>query len=127
MPVSTTAITPDLPVDDAQKSITRYGSRGFQDLRAEVEPAFNLACLNGDHLAELVRVRGEGVLQGLPTIGQWGWETDVLPPSWTPAFSLVDEVWVYSRFMAENLGRLLPMPVVVVPPAIVAPDPPAPS
>ena len=57
-----------------------------------------------------------------PTIGQWGWETDVLPPSWTAAFDYVDEVWVYSNFMAENLGRLLPMPVVVVPPAVVAPD-----
>lgn len=122
VPVTTTAVTPDLPVGNTQKSITRYGSRAFQDLRADVEPAFNLACLNGDHLAELVRVRGEEVLQGLPTIGQWGWETDVLPPSWTPAFGLVDEVWVYSRFMAENLGRLVPMPVVVVPPAVVAPD-----
>jgi glycosyltransferase involved in cell wall biosynthesis len=123
VPVSTTAITPDLPVSDGQQSITRYGSRGYDELRTEVEPTFNLACLNGDHLAELVRVRGDEILQGLPTIGQWGWETDVLPPSWTEAFSLVDEVWVYSRFMAENLGRLLPMPVVVVPPAIVAPDP----
>ena len=123
VPVSTTAISPDLPVEESQKTITRYGSRPFEDLRSVVEPAFNLACLNGDHLAELVRLRGEEVLQGLPTIGQWGWETDVLPPSWTPAFRLVDEVWVYSRFMAENLGRLLPMPVVVVPPAIVAPDP----
>jgi glycosyltransferase involved in cell wall biosynthesis len=123
VPVTTTAVALDLPVDDSQKSITRYGSRDFQELRSEVEPAFNLACLNGDHLAELIRVRGDDVLQGLPTIGQWGWETDVLPASWTPAFEVVDEVWVYSRFMAENLGRLLPMPVVVVPPAIVAPDP----
>ena len=123
VPVTTTAVTPDLPVKDAQRAITRYGSRRFQDLRANAEPAFNLACLNGDHLAELIRVRGEVILEGLPTIGQWGWETDVLPSSWTPAFEFVDEVWVYSRFMAENLGRLLPMPVVVVPPAIVAPDP----
>jgi hypothetical protein len=123
VPVTTTAVTPDLPVDRGEQSIARYGSRRFHDLRADTEPAFNLACLNADHLVELIRVRGEEVLQGLPTIGQWGWETDVLPPSWTPAFELVDEVWVYSRFMAENLGRLLPMPVVVVPPAIVAPDP----
>ncbi len=123
VPVSTTAISPDLPVEESQATITRYGSRAYEDVRSGVEPAFNLACLNGDHLAELVRLRGEEVLLGLPTIGQWGWETDVLPPSWIPAFRLVDEVWVYSRFMAENLGRLLPMPVVVVPPAIVAPDP----
>jgi glycosyltransferase involved in cell wall biosynthesis len=56
------------------------------------------------------------------TIGQWGWETDVLPSSWNPAKRLVDEVWVYSRFVAENLGRVLPVPVVVVPPAVVVPD-----
>ena len=92
------------------------------DLRSDAEPSFNLACLNGDHLAELVRTRGKGILGGRPTIGQWGWETDVLPPSWTEAYDHVDEVWVYSNFMAENLGRLLPMPVVVVPPAIITPE-----
>jgi hypothetical protein len=122
VPVSTTAITPDLPVKDNQRTITRYGSRAYDDLRASAEPVFNLACLNGDHLQELIRKRGEGVLEGRPTIGQWGWETDVLPPSWSGAFDFVDEVWVYSNFMGENLGRLLPMPVIVVPPAIIAPD-----
>lgn len=123
VPVSTTTVTPDLPIADVQRSVTRYGSHGYVDLRAATDPTFNLVCLNGDHLAELVRVRGPEVLEGRPTIGQWGWETDVLPPSWTPAFSLVQEVWVYSRFVAENLGRLVPVPVVVVPPAIVAPEP----
>jgi glycosyltransferase involved in cell wall biosynthesis len=122
VPVSTTAITPDLPIEQDQATITRYGSRSYEDLRSPVEPAFNLACLNGDHLQDLIRKRGEGILEGRPTIGQWGWETDVLPPSWSGAFDYVDEVWVYSDFMAEKLGRLLPMPVVVVPPAVVAPD-----
>ncbi len=120
--VSTTAVTPDLPVEDGQHTVERYGSHAYTDKKASEEPAFNLACVNGDHLAELVRRRGDGILGGRPTIGQWGWETDVLPPSWTPAFDYVEEVWVYSRFMAENLGRLLPMPIVVVPPAVVAPD-----
>ena len=120
----TTAITPDLPVPTAIRDdhAVRLARLRRAPGRA-CEPTFNLACLNGDHLAELVRARGDEILEGRPTIGQWGWETDVLPPSWTAAFGLVDEVWVYSRFMAENLGRLLPMPVVVVPPAIVAPDP----
>jgi glycosyltransferase involved in cell wall biosynthesis len=123
VPVNTTAIKPDLPLQGSRKATTRYGSSTYKDLRASAEPTFNLACLNGDHLAELVRVNGEEVLHDRPTIGQWGWETDVLPPSWADAYRVVDEVWVYSKFMAENLGRLLPMPVVVVPPAIVAPDP----
>lgn len=122
IPVTTTAVPPDLPVEEGQRTIERYGSREYRDVPAQAEPAFNLACLNGDHLAELLHRRGEEILGGRPTIGQWGWETDVLPPSWTPAFDHVDEVWVYSRFMAENLGRLLPMPVVVVPPAVVTPE-----
>ena len=126
IPVSTTAVKPDLPVADEQAKVSRYGSRAYEDIRGGAEPTFNLACLNGDHLAELLRERGEGILDGRPTIGQWGWETDVLPPSWTEAFDKVDEVWVYSSFMAENLGRLLPMPVVVVPPAIVTPQPSGP-
>jgi glycosyltransferase involved in cell wall biosynthesis len=122
VPVSTTAVVPDLPVQDDRKTVTRDGSQPYDELRGAAEPVFNLACMNADHLAGLVSRRGEEVLEGRPTIGQWGWETDVLPPSWSAAFELVDEVWVYSRFMAENLGRLLPMPVVVVPPAIVTPD-----
>jgi glycosyltransferase involved in cell wall biosynthesis len=121
IPVSTAAVTPDLPVDSSA-TIERYGSSRYTDLRSDSEPAFNLACLNGDHLAALLRKRGHGILAGRPTIGQWGWETDILPPSWTEAYDHVDEVWVYSNFMAKNLGRLLPMPVVVVPPAIVTPQ-----
>jgi len=123
IPVATTAITADLPIEDDQQAIARYGSSVWNDLISPVAPAFNLACLNGDHLHHLIRTQGESILRGRPTIGQWGWETDVLPPSWTGAFRYVDEVWVYSTFMAENLGRLLPVPVVVVPPAIVMPDP----
>jgi hypothetical protein len=123
VPVSTTAVTPDLPVEESQKTISRYGSNVYENVRSSVVPSFNLACLNADHLAELIRLRGEEILEGRPTIGQWGWETDILPPSWAGAYPFVDEVWVYSSFMAENLGRLLPMPVVVVPPAVIAPDP----
>ena len=125
VPVCTTAITPDLPIDQSQNAVVPYESNGWRDLTSIAEPAFNLACLNGDHLAQLIRTHGEGVLEGRPTIGQWGWETDVLPSSWTEGFEYVDEVWVYSAFMAENLGRLLPVPVVVVPPAIVVPQPAA--
>lgn len=119
VPVSTTAV----PVDDpAAGSPARDGSRTYRDRTSEAVPVFNLACVNGDALASLVRARGPQLLGNRVTIGQWGWETDLLPSSWNPAKRLVDEVWVYSRFVAENLGRVLPVPVVVVPPAVVVPD-----
>ena len=69
-----------------------------------------------------MRAEGEHVLAGRPTIGQWAWETDVLPPSWVGGFRYLDEIWVNSTFVAENLGRLSPVPVVVVPQAIAVPD-----
>ena len=94
----------------------------YRDRRSAVDPAFNLVCANGDQLEAFMRAGGAELLAGCPTIGQWGWETDVLPQSWLTAFRHLDEIWVYTSFVAENLGRLAPVPVVVVPMAISVPD-----
>ncbi len=122
VPVTTTAISPDLPVDGGGRAITREGRQQFENLSAAVEPNFNLLCVNGDHTEDLIRTGGAQVLGGRPTIGQWAWETDVLPPSWLGAFRHLDEIWVYTSFVAENLARLSPVPVVVVPMALTVPD-----
>ena len=124
VPVATSAIAPQMLTGPAGgRGVKRYGDDRHQELRMPFEPAFNLACMNGDHLDALVRANGDGVLGRRPTIGQWAWETDVLPPSWLPAFQHLDEIWANSTFVAENLGRLSPVPVVVIPQAIVVPDP----
>jgi glycosyltransferase involved in cell wall biosynthesis len=122
VPVTTTAIAPDAQGDGDAQGITREGRQAFHDLSAPVEPRFNLLCVNGDHTEDLIRAGGVEVLGGRPTIGQWAWETDVLPPSWIGGFRYLDEIWVNSTFVAENLGRLSPVPVVVVPQAITVPD-----
>jgi glycosyltransferase involved in cell wall biosynthesis len=120
--VATTAITPDGPAALSASMTTRYGKRPHEELRSPFEPAFNLVCMNGEHLMMFARTRGGDVLARRPTIGQWAWETDVLPPSWYPAFRHLDEIWVFSSFVAENLGRLSPVPVVVIPMAVTVPD-----
>jgi glycosyltransferase involved in cell wall biosynthesis len=123
VPVTTTAILPDMPVNAAGgPRITRTGQQPYEARRGSFEPAFNLVCANGDQLEAFMRAGGERELRGRPTIGQWGWETDVLPQSWLPAFRHLDEIWVYTTFVAENLGRLAPVPVVVVPMSISVPD-----
>jgi hypothetical protein len=124
VPITTTAVAPDLPVDLAKgKTITRFGHHPYEELHAPFEPMFNLVCLNGDQLAAFVHAGGGELLGDRITIGSWGWETDVIPPSWQPGFQYVDEIWVYSNFVAHNLSRLSPVPVVVVPQAIEVPDP----
>ena len=123
VPVTTTAVAPDPPAGTSRKTVNRYGSRPHDQLRTPFEPSFNLACLNGDHLISLARTRDGDVLARRPTIGQWAWETDVLPASWSPAFDLLDEIWTFSTFVAHNLGPLSPIPVLVIPMAVVVPDP----
>ncbi len=123
MPVATTAIAPDGLAGPCQEPIERYGKRRHDQLRTSVEPAFNLACLNGNDLIRLARSAEGEVLARRPTIGQWAWETDVLPEAWLPAFELLEEIWAFSTFVGDNLGRLSPVPVVVIPMAVVVPDP----
>ena len=123
VPVTTTGILPDMPVHgDDTATITRSGRQEYAHRQSHVDPAFNLICANGDQLQALLDAGGARVLGDRPNIGQWGWETDVLPPGWIPAFEHLDEIWVYTSFVAENLGRLAPVPVVVVPMAISVPD-----
>ena len=123
IPVATNAITPESPPGPSlEKATKRDGVRPYGELRTPFEPALNLVCMNGDHLDALVRSRGEEVLGGRPTIGQWAWETDVLPSSWLPAFRHLEEIWAFSSFVAENLGRLSPVPVVVIPMPVAVPD-----
>jgi glycosyltransferase involved in cell wall biosynthesis len=87
------------------------------------EPEIELLCVNADQLPELVAELGPA--GGRYRIGQWAWETDAIPDRWASAYELVDEVWVYSRYVAENIGRASPVPVVVVPLPVEAPPAPA--
>jgi glycosyltransferase involved in cell wall biosynthesis len=123
VPVTTTAVAPDGPAAGRRSTVARYGNRPHDELRTPFEPAFNLACMNGDHLVTLARTRAGDVLLKRPTIGQWAWETDVLPSSWLPAFGFLDEIWAFSSFVSDNLRRLSPVPVAVIPMAVAIPDP----
>ena len=85
----------------------------------------DLICMNAP---ELERFLGEG--GRLPgrgyRIGVWAWEVDPVPAEWARVSQVLDEVWVYSRYVAELMGRALPLPVVAMPlPILAREDPPA--
>jgi glycosyltransferase involved in cell wall biosynthesis len=123
VPVAITAIEPDDPSGPHQRTMVRDDERAHDELRTAFEPAFNLACLNGGDLVRLARTVEGDVLARRPTIGQWAWETDVLPPEWPRSFQFLQEIWVCSTFVRDNLERLSPMPVAVVPMPVSVPDP----
>jgi glycosyltransferase involved in cell wall biosynthesis len=123
VPVSTVSVPLhhlELPVrlEDA------YGRHGFEDVVHEGGHGFEIVAVNADELPSFVERLGEGYFEG-PRIGIWGWETNSIPPRWQRAFALVQEIWVYSRFMAENIGAVAPVPVIALPPPVQRPAAPA--
>ena len=124
VPVATVTAQLHLPVKGSQEqALSRYGGQEFQQLQLSYPPQINLLCVNPDGLEGLLESAGNALEDARWTIGQWGWETDVVPAHWIPAFERVDELWVYSTYVAENLSRVSPVPVVTVPLPVIAPDP----
>jgi glycosyltransferase involved in cell wall biosynthesis len=101
-----------------------YGQTGFEELVHSGHHGYEVVAVNADELPGLVGRLGEEYFQG-PRIGIWGWETNTIPARWARAFALVDEIWVYSRFMAENIGAAAPVPTLALPPPVQRPTAPA--
>jgi glycosyltransferase involved in cell wall biosynthesis len=102
-----------------------YGRHGFEDVAHDgVHHGFEIVAVNAEELPSFVARLGEDYFQG-PRIGIWGWETDTIPTRWQRAFALVQEIWVYSRFMAQNIGAVAPVPTIALPPPVQAPAEPA--
>jgi hypothetical protein len=123
VPVSTASVPLhhlELPVGLAAE----YGRHGFEDLVHEGAHGFEIVAVNAEELPDVIERLGDDYFDG-PRIGIWGWETNTIPPRWRRAFALVDEIWVYSRFMADNIGAVAPVPVIALPPPVQAPREPS--
>ena len=73
-----------------------------------------IVCANPEGMAG-ARDQAPAAFDDRYVIGMWWWEVDVLPQRWMRAFDLVDEVWAGSRFVADALAAISPVPVVHVP------------
>ncbi len=126
VPVATATLEPQLPLDEHAGAAPAPVQRAFEDVVMPDgrEPEINLLCVNAPQVPEFAQLAGEDALRSRYTIGQWAWETDAVPAWWDASFDLVDEVWVYSRFVAENLARAtdVDVPVVVVPLPVTKPE-----
>jgi glycosyltransferase involved in cell wall biosynthesis len=124
VPVSTVSV----PLHHLELSVqlaAGYGRHSFEDVaQGQGDHNVEIVAVNADELPGFVERLGPNYFKG-PRIGIWGWETNSIPVRWKRAFELVDEIWVYSRFMAENFGAVAPVPVVALPPPVQAPAEPA--
>jgi glycosyltransferase involved in cell wall biosynthesis/SAM-dependent methyltransferase len=122
VPVRTTTVDvnlPDVVGPDGRRA--QIKTTEFADLHVEGELPFNLICVNAPELPAFHAELGPEFFADRYTIGVWAWEVDIVPASWDRAFALVDEIWVYSRYVEEILSHVSPVPVVRVPLPIVAP------
>jgi glycosyltransferase involved in cell wall biosynthesis len=124
VPLTTTTV--DLPTEAAGDPESGYAHVEFEDRSHAGPPMFNLICVNPDELPAFAEAVGEGFWAGRRSIGVWAWETDHIPERWQRAEGYVDEIWTYTRYVAQNIGRMAPVPVIPIPIPVVAP-PPAPD
>lgn len=82
----------------------------------------NLVCVNAEELPVFAKEVGNAFFENRRTIGVWGWETNSFPERYLSSFELVDELWVYTTYVAKVLSQFSPVPVVVVPPPIATPN-----
>jgi glycosyltransferase involved in cell wall biosynthesis len=122
IPVSTSTVDVRQFVELTREAHEGYARVEYADLRGAEQAGFNLICINADELVRFAELVGGDYFSQRPSIGVWAWETDHVPERWHGAFELLDEIWVYSKYVAENLGCAAPIPVRRIPPPVSAPD-----
>ena len=115
--VSTTSVEIVLPEHvDRPATADSYGRVEYEALGHTEDASFNLVFVNPDELPLIAKDLPDGFFDRRRSIGIWGWEVDYVPERWGDAYGFLDEVWVYSAFMSQNIGRAAPIPAVVIPP-----------
>lgn len=56
-------------------------------------------------------------------IGFWFWELPQFPKEWEFAFDLFDEIWAASKYTAESIAAVSPVPVIKIPLTVDLPQP----
>jgi glycosyltransferase involved in cell wall biosynthesis len=123
IPVSTSTVDLHHFVEVGGGAHEGYGRVEFADLSSAKRAGFDLICINPDELPRFAESAGNDFFSERPRIGVWAWETDYIPERWGSAFGLLDEIWVYTRYVAQNLSRAAPVPVCRIPPPVSPPDP----
>ncbi|MEA2180777.1 MAG: hypothetical protein QOG77_4074 [Solirubrobacteraceae bacterium] len=80
-----------------------------------------LVCVNPDGLPGVRDELGPEPFAGRHVVGLWWWEVASFPASWARGFDGLDEVWAGSRFVADAIAAVSPVPVVHVPTPVAAP------
>jgi glycosyltransferase involved in cell wall biosynthesis/SAM-dependent methyltransferase len=116
-PVSIHNLVPARSLQDNGLRPARSGGAGHHPI--------NLICVNADALPAFADEVGPAFFKARYSIGLWWWEVSQFPERWLDAFNHVDEVWAGSRFVADALSQVSPVPVVHITQPVLIEEPPA--
>jgi glycosyltransferase involved in cell wall biosynthesis len=103
-------------------NIEPYGHRlldaTFQNF-SEINPySINLMNINVDETSRFCEEKGIKYFANKYNIGRWSWELSHFPEEWIPCFRFYNEIWTISKFCAESIAKVSPIPVISIPFAI---------
>jgi glycosyltransferase involved in cell wall biosynthesis len=80
-----------------------------------------LVCVNPDGMPGVRDELGPEPFDGRHVVGLWWWEVASFPAHWARGFDGLDEVWAGTRFVADAIAAVSPVPVVHVPTPVAQP------
>jgi glycosyltransferase involved in cell wall biosynthesis len=121
----TAAEVPFSIIDDWTGTPARLGDETWMH-KAVATPVFDRSIIhvNADLLPQVISRHRDLLDAGRHLIGYWTWELPRFPKEWRSSMSLVDEIWVPSRFVQQAIDEGATVPVHVVPHAVRVPHGP---
>lgn len=113
-----------VPVLPVQGHFIPPSRQGANFVYARIDDApypINIVCINGDGVPVFAREAGRAFFKDRHTIALWWWEVGDPPASWSPAYELIDEVWVASQHLYDAIAPTSPVPVVRIELPVVQP------
>jgi glycosyltransferase involved in cell wall biosynthesis len=113
-------------IDRSAYSQSRGNDRTCADqIGEDFSHTATVLCFTGFDTARFFLHDGGAAMQNRYVIGYWPWELPRWPQPWHAVFSLVDEIWVSSRYTQDAFSLQAPIPVLHMPMAveITAPAP----
>jgi glycosyltransferase involved in cell wall biosynthesis len=104
-----------VPLPLSSRDMARGDAGAVSRGAGEATHPVTIVCANPDGMVGARDELGATAFDDRYVVGLWWWEVAAIPPRWLRAFDLVDEVWVGSRFVADVLAAVAPVPVVHMP------------
>lgn len=83
----------------------------FDNFKVDFQYAINLTMLNPSEHEYAIKKYGVSKFHGRYNIGLWYWELVDVIPEWRPGSRLIDELWVTTNYIYDNLVHFARVPV----------------